>query len=129
MKIENKTKHTALFFTILYWLLAFLLVFRKKLIFKEITLGNIALMIGAYLLLMLLSPFLVPVFELVTKITKRIGVLIFGIITTLVYYLILTPIALFKKITGQQLLKIKYDKDADSYFEDWEPSSNMEKQY
>lgn len=117
------------FFTILYWLLVYILIFKKKLIFKELSIGAIALIAAVNLVLILLARPLLPVFEFVLKITGKIGNLIFGLITTIVFFLILTPIALFKKSTGQRLMYYRFDKEKETYFEEWEPSENLEKQY
>ncbi len=82
-----------------------------------------------YMIIILSSRYLVPVFEFILKITGKIGNKIFSLITILVYYLILTPIALYKKILGQELLKFKIDKKKKSYYEIWESSDDVSKQY
>lgn len=127
--MNKKTVNTAVFFTILYWILIYVLVFKKGLIFKELTAVSIAIMFALNLLLIVLSKFLVPVFELILKITGKIGTLIFALITTVVFIFVLTPIALFKRLRGQQLLKFKFEKDKTTYFEEWESSPDIEKQY
>lgn len=129
MSMNKKTVNTAVFFTILYWIFTYVLVFKKGLIFKELTTVNIAIMIALNLLLIGLTKFLVPAFELILKITGKIGTFIFALITTLVFIFVLTPIAFFKRLRGQQLLKYKFEKDQTTYFEEWESSPDIEKQY
>ncbi|MCK4765433.1 MAG: hypothetical protein KAW12_24740 [Candidatus Aminicenantes bacterium] len=129
MKIDKKTINAAVFFFILYWLLAYVLVFKKKLIFAELTAVHIGIVIAGSIVLVLLSKILCPVFELVLKVTGKIGTLIFALITTIVYIFILTPIAFYKKLRGPVLLQHKFDKEKTSYFEEWESSPNLEKQY
>lgn len=127
---KNKIRiNTAVFFTILIWLLFWLLGVKHRILFKELTPVVWAAAIGFNIIVIALSRFLVPVFELVLKGTGKIGSLIFGLITTLVYYFILTPIALFKRLTGKKLMETRIDGDLDSYYEQWEPSDNIEKQY
>lgn len=127
--MNKKTINTAIFFTILYWILIYVLVIKKGLIFKELTAVNLVIIFAANLVLILLSKFLSPVFELILKITGRIGTLIFALITTLVFIFVLTPIALFKRLRGQELLKYKFEDDKNTYFEEWESSPNIKKQY
>jgi hypothetical protein len=125
----KKKIDTAIFFTILYWLLVYFLVIKKKLIVKELTLVPVLVLAAINRVIILGSGFLRPVFEMVLKVTQKFGTLIFGIITTVVYFFILTPIALFKRLTGKALLQVRPGKDRDSYYEEWEPAPNPEKQY
>ena len=127
--MNKKTLNTAIFFTILYWLLVYFLVIRRKFLLKELNLAAVLAIILVNLVIILCSGFLQPVFELVLKVTGKIGTLIFGLITAFVYFFILTPIALFKRLTGQQLMNVRIEKDKDSYYEAWEPPGNIEKQY
>ena len=127
MSMNKKTVNTAVFFTILYWILVYVLVFKKKLLFKEFAIAHIAIIIAVNLLLIGLSKFLTPVFELILKITGKIGTLIFALITTVVFIFVLTPIAFFKRLTGQPLMKYKFEKEKSTYFEEWESSADMEK--
>ena len=127
--MNKKTINTAIFFTILYWLLVYFLVIKKKFIVKELSVVPLLIIIAINLAIILCSGLLRPVFELVTKVTQKIGTLIFGLITTFVYFFILTPIALFKRLTGKKLMNVKLEKDKESYYEDWEPTGNIEKQY
>ncbi|UCH92095.1 MAG: hypothetical protein JSV88_17590 [Candidatus Aminicenantes bacterium] len=127
--MNKKTLNTAIFFTILYWLLVYFLVIKRKFLVKELNLAAVLVLILINLVIILCSGFLRPVFELVLKVTQKIGTLIFGLITTVVYFFILTPIALFKRLTGKQLMNVRIEKDKDSYYEAWELPGNIEKQY
>ena len=127
--MKKKIINTAVFFTILYWILVYFLVFKHKIVIKSVTPLAVAAIILINGVLVLLSRFLVPVFELVSKLTQKLGALIFGLIATLVFYLILTPIGLFKRLAGKKLMNVKFDKNTESYYEEWEPSGNIEKQY
>jgi len=99
------------------------------LIFSKISFLQIAALIGVNLLLVVFSKVLIPVFELILKITGKIGSLIFGTITTIVFFFILTPISLFRRATGKKMLNLGFEKESDSYFEEWEESSDFTKQY
>lgn len=129
MKMNKKTLNTAVFFTILYWIGVYFLAIKNKIVVDELT-GTVWLVIAAInLVLVLCSPFLHPVFDFVLFLTGKLGSLIFGIITTVVYYFILTPIALVKRNVGTKLMHVKIDREADSYYEEWEPSEKIEKQF
>ena len=126
---NKKSVDTAIFFTILYWLLVYFLVIKQKLIVKELTPVPVVALVSINLVIILCSGFLQPVFAVVLKVTQKFGSLIFALITTVVYFFILTPIALFKRLTGKQLLQVKPEKARDTYYEEWEPSPNPEKQF
>ena len=70
-----------------------------------------------------------PLFDIIIKFTGKIGSFIFGIITTLVFFLILTPISLFRRFSGKKMLTLGFDDEADSYYENWDKSSDFTKQY
>ena len=126
---RKKIVNTAVFFTILYWLLVYFLAIKNKILVKEWSTPVLAAIIAVNLVIILCSRFLQPVFAVVLKVTQKIGTLIFGLITTLVYIFILTPIAFYKRLTGQKLLDAKIETDKETYYEDWEPSESIEKQY
>ncbi|MCI0470655.1 MAG: hypothetical protein L0Y73_03250 [Candidatus Aminicenantes bacterium] len=127
--MKKKIVDTAIFFTILYWILTYIFVIKKGWIFEELTPVNIAIITGVNLAIILLARFLVPVFDGISKITKKIGTAIFAGITILIFIFILTPIALFKKLRGYKSLKYKFEKEKETYFDEWEPSPDIEKQY
>lgn len=126
---RKKTVNTAVFFTILYWLVVYFLVIKGKFLVKELSVVSLAVITAINLVIILCSRYLVPVFELVLKVTQKIGALIFGLITTLIYLFILTPIAFYKRLTGRKLLDVKIEKDKETYYDRWEPSESIEKQY
>jgi hypothetical protein len=127
--MKKRTINTAVFFTILIWLVFYILGVKHRILFKDLTAVVWAVAIGLNLVVIAAAKFLIPVFELVLKGTGKIGSLIFGLITTLVYFFILTPIALFKRFTGSKLMDVKFDGERESYYDEWEPSENIEKQF
>lgn len=127
--MNKKIINTAVFFTLSIWLLFWLLGVKHRIIFQELTPWVWGLTIGLNGVVIALSKFLVPAFELVLNVTGKVGTLIFGLITTFVYFFILTPIALFKRLTGKRLMETSIDKNLDSYYEPWEASDRIEKQY
>lgn len=129
MKIDKKVANTAVFFSILYWLAVYFLAIKNKVVVSRLSGVAWLVIIGIYGVVVLCSTFLEPVFEWVLKVTGWMGSLIFGIVTTVVYYFILTPIALVKRVMGKPLMRVRIDKSCSSYYEDWEPSESVEKQF
>ena len=128
--MKKKIRDTAIFFTILYWLLIFIFVLHKRVMeVKNLKLSVLLLIFLGYIVLILLSKVLVPVFNLVLAITKKIGSLIFSFISSVVFYLILTPMALFMRLRGKVFLDYKIDKKTDSYYKDYQKSEDMKKQF
>ena len=128
--MKKKVRDTAIFFTILYWLLIFIFVLHKRVTeIKNLKLSVLLLIFVGYIVLILLSKVLVPVFDLVLAITKKIGSLIFSFISSIVFYLILTPIALFMRLRGKVFLDHKIDKNMDSYYKDYQESEDIKKQF
>jgi len=126
---KQKALNAAIFFTILLWLLVYFLMIRHHLLVSRVTPVVWVVLIVIQVLIFLLATYLVPAFEFISKYTGKIGSFIFGMITTVVYYFILTPIAVFKRLTGKPLLHVKIDKTQVSYYEQWESSVSIEKQY
>jgi hypothetical protein len=129
MKINKKILNPAIFFTLLYWLLFYLLVIKNKLFFKVLSLKIVLLLFALNVVIILLSRWLYPLFALVTKLAQRIGNLLFALISAVVFYLILFPISMIKKIMGNKLMETEFDKKKLSYFEDWDPPGDIKKQY
>jgi len=64
----------------------------------------------------LLPAFLKPVYETWLTITHFIGRVITTIMLTLLYYLVITPAALIKRVFGGRPLPLKPDKNVFSYW-------------
>ena len=57
------------------------------------------------------------------------GLVIFKVISTVVFYLILTPIALVMRAFGKKFLIHKTDSSLDTYYEDYVPHAGIDKQF
>ena len=53
-----------------------------------------------------------------------LGFIMSRVILTILFYLVLTPIALLAKIVGKKFMVLKYDKSANTY---WEKRTNIHK--
>ncbi len=85
----------------------------------------------AFLILVLTrSKLLTPLNRLWAKFGIILGSIIAPIVMGVVFFLVITPIGLFMKIIGKDLLSIKYDKKKETY---WikrdKPTSTMKQQF
>lgn len=128
-KWDKKTKNTALFFTILIWMAIYFLVYQNKILFQNVTFPVILGSVLINLLILLLSPSLVPVFDFILKPFARLGSFVFAAVSTVVFFLVLTPIGFFLRISGQTTISEGFDTECDTYYEDWETSGPVDKQF
>ncbi len=128
--MKKKIRNTAIFFTILYWLIIYLVLLKKNIKnFNNIShLELLGLILGS-LIIILISKFLVPLFEFVLYISKKIGSIIFSILSGFIFFFILTPISMVLKIRGKQFLQYKIDKAKSTYYEEYEKSEDITKQF
>jgi hypothetical protein len=82
--------------------------------------------------ILLFPPILKPAEKFANIISKLIGWIAVNIILTLIYFLLITPIALWFRIKGRDRLNLKYPDDAKSFWHKRSPEEQMpscEKQY
>jgi len=127
--MSKKTVHSAIFFSILYWIIVYFLVFKFRIVVKEINGVTLAVLIAINLILIACAGFLHSAYDIGLMIAGKIGSFVFGVISAVVYFLILTPIALIKRAAKKGLMPVKFDKEKASYYEEWEPSTDVKKQY
>ena len=85
----------------------------------------------AFLILVLTrSKLLTPLNRLWAKFGIILGAIIAPIVMGVVFFLVITPIGLFMKIIGKDLLSIKYDKKKETYWVKRDkPTSTMKQQF
>jgi hypothetical protein len=85
----------------------------------------------AFLILVLTrSKLLTPLNRLWAKFGIILGSIIAPIVMGVVFFLVVTPIGLFMKIIGKDLLSIKYDKKKETYWVKRDkPTSTMKQQF
>jgi hypothetical protein len=66
-----------------------------------------------------------PVFITLQVITYPIGLTVSFVIVAIFYYLVLTPVALFFKLIGRDLLKRRFDKNAPTYWVRYNPPDSV----
>ena len=76
------------------------------------------------------SKLLTPLNKLWFKFGMILGAIVAPVVMGVVFFLVITPIGLFMKIIGKDLLKKKYDKKKNTYWiNKYENMSSMKKQF
>jgi hypothetical protein len=128
-KIEYNPKQVRIFSILLFALIAFI-TFRLTASADGIWRIILFSAEGLILLFILLKPkFFYPVFRTALIISSFIGNIIFNVISTVVFYLILTPIALVMRLFGKTFLIHRTDTRLDSYYEVYVPHAGIDKQF
>lgn len=70
-----------------------------------------------------------PAYRLVMGATEIVGSFVFAVISTLIFFLILTPIAQGMKLFGKRFMNDRPDRSAPSYYEEGEAVENVGKQF
>jgi hypothetical protein len=84
---------------------------------------------AVFLLLGLILPILLkPIHKIWMTLAILLGWLITRIILSILFYLVVTPIGFLARLSGKTFLDLRFDKNADSY---WNPKkkTNHEKEY
>ncbi len=81
---------------------------------------------------LIVPPILTPVEYLWMKFARGLGFVMNYVILTIAFYLVFTPVGLMMRLMGKDSLKLKFDKQAKSYWIKTEadgPNSRPEKPY
>ncbi len=70
-----------------------------------------------------------PVYRAIMAASGFVGNTIFLVIAAVVFFVLLTPIALVMRLFGKTFMASGYDKSASSYFEDPQPAQGYDRQY
>jgi len=126
--MKKKIINSAVFFTILYWLAVYLAQRRTHFLSHARPGTWLALAAGS-LLLIVLSKALLPVFERVLAATMKFGSLVFALITTVVFFALLTPISLLMRLAGKVFMHKHFEAELPTYYEAWQVSEDVSKQF
>lgn len=119
----------ALLIGLLYW--------KRHLLFFEIAAGNVgtaaAWLAGigvAFLLAAWLAPVVLrPVYLLLTLVTLPIGLVVSFVVLSFVFFVVFTAVALWFRLVGRDLMRRRFDPDADSYWDAREPAPERERYF
>ncbi len=129
MRSDKKIRSTMTFFLVLEGLLFYFFVIRRKLVFGGLNTSSIGVAVAFAVLIVVFSPRLRPLYEGILKVSRVMGRITFGFVLILVFFLVLTPLALIKRIIGRPELAVRIEPKRESYFEPWIPSEDLRKQY
>jgi len=116
--------------------LALLLVLMLALTFRFVPAqgapGRLAVLIGEAVLvglLMAVPRAFFPVYRIILTATGFLGNFIFAVLAVIVFYLILTPLALVMRLGGKKFLRHRVDPSLPTYYEEAEERHNLERQF
>ena len=128
-KIEYQSKQVRIFLTLLVLLLVLLTLKWTR---SGETAGRyiyIMVEIAVIGFFMVLPKLFFPAYRLILIGSGHIGNLIFGVISTLVFFVFLTPIAGMMRLLGKRFMNVRPDPSALSYYEEGEDPGNVDKQF
>lgn len=128
-KIEFQPKQVRIFLALLSVLLIFLALNRTRGGEASVRYATILVIILAAVVFLVLPKLFFPLYRLIMIGSGHIGNLIFGVISTLVFFVFLTPIARAMKLFGKRFMNDRPDPAALSYYEEGEEPGNVEKQF
>ena len=112
MKQKNKNRSFGLLFFVVFLALALWLLFKNgEINLYLISIGLIFLVLG-----LLNSKILTPLNKAWVKLGEILGRIIAPIVMAIVYFLILTPISLLVRLSGKDLIGMKFSNDIKSYW-------------
>jgi hypothetical protein len=128
-KIEYQSKQVRIFLTLLALLLVLLTL--KWTRGSEMAGRYIFITVGIAVigLFMVLPKLFFPAYRLILTGSGYIGNFIFGVISTLVFFLLLTPIAVIMRLLGKRFMSVRSEPSALSYYEEGEDPGNVDKQF
>jgi hypothetical protein len=128
-KINYQPKQVRLF-------LFFLLVFLFLLTFRLTRTGSaqerfifLAAIAATIAIFMAFPRLFFPAFKVVMIGSSQLGNFIFAVLSIIIFFLILTPIALVMKLAGKKFMKPRSDPSLPSYYEDAEDRTDVKKQF
>ncbi|HDP93740.1 MAG TPA: hypothetical protein ENN40_00035 [Candidatus Aminicenantes bacterium] len=127
MKPTPIQRQSMVFFAILYVLAIIILWIRIEWL-HPLNLIRFLGLVAGLILVLVFAPFLTPAFKAVLAVTRKLGSLIFALISLLVYFLILTPMAVAMRLGGKRFLCLG-DRKAETWYKEWTPGESPLKQY
>lgn len=127
IKPSRIQRQSMVFFAILY-VLAIVIVWTRSQWPHPLNPARVLGLVAGLVIVLVIAPFLTPVFNAVLAVTRKLGSLIFALISLLVYFLILTPLAAAMRLGGKHFLSLG-DNAAETWYEDWTPGESPDKQY
>ncbi len=128
-KITYQPKQVRIFLALL---LALMLVLTFRFVTAQGSPGRLAVILGEAVLIGLLMAVpraFFPVYRVILTATGYLGNFIFAALAVIVFYLILTPLALVMRLSGKTFVRHRIDPSLPTYYEEAEERHNLERQF
>jgi hypothetical protein len=128
-KIDHSAKNIRIFLLLLTAFSALLLWRGFKGVDVSLKLEIAAAVAVAALFFAIFPRWFAPVYRAIMAASGFVGNTIFLVIAAVVFFVLLTPIALAMRLFGKVFMAPGYDKAAATYFESPQPAQGYDKQY
>jgi len=125
----KKNKDTNRSFGILFFIVFSIISIWPMLSGGELRLWSFILAIIFLIMGIAKSRFLTPLNIAWIKFGQLLGVIISPVIMGLVYFLVLLPIGILMRVLGKDLLRLKFNKNIETYWNKKEAKINFNKQF
>jgi small-conductance mechanosensitive channel len=128
-KIVYKPKQVRLFLILLMVFLA-LFIFRfTKGRTAETKAGLVAIEAVLISFFLAVPKLFFPLFRIIVILSSYIGAAVFGILSVITFYAILTPVSLFMRLFGKKFMEHKIESSRETYYEEGLNDHNIQKQF
>ena len=124
IKIGTNKSFGIVFFIVFLFISIYPLLNNGELRIWSLIIAMIFLVLG-----LINSKFLTPLNKLWFKFGLLLGKVVSPLIMGIIFFLVVTPIALIMKIIGKDLLNLKFNKDKTYWIEKKGPKGNMKNQF
>ena len=124
IKISSNRSFGIVFFIVFLLIAFYPLTYSGELRLWSVIISLIFLFLG-----LINSKILTPLNKLWFRFGIFLGKIISPVIMGIIFFLVVTPIGLFMKLLGKDLLKLKYNKNKSYWIEKTDPKSKMKNQF
>jgi len=128
-KFMTGKKNPGRSFGIIFFIFFLIVSFWPEFDLKKIKLFPFVIAIIFFSLAIIAPKYLLPLNSAWIKLGELLGKFISPIVMALIYFLVITPIAIMLKIFGKDLLKIKFNKDSTYWTNRKKNMGSMKKQF
>lgn len=125
----KKNKNTNRSFGILFFIVFFIIGIWPILSGNELRLWSFIIAIIFLIMGITKSRFLTPLNIAWIKFGELLGIIISPLIMGLVYFLVVLPMGILMRVLGKDLLRLKFNKNIETYWNKKEAKTNFNKQF
>ena len=116
-------------FGVVFFIVFFIIAFYPLIYNGEIRIWSVIISLIFLILALLKSKILAPLNKLWFKFGIFLGKVVSPLIMGIIFFLVVTPIGLFMRFLGKDLLNLKYNKNKTYWIEKKGPKSKMKNQF